>query len=170
MAVLLAMISALPLTAPAAAKRDKSPLDAACDPVLQASRRSTSAVGLLIGGFDANADGRIDRAELKSGTARMFHVADEDGNGMVSLIELSEWATVWLGGPSAVPGRFDFDRDQDDRISLAEFAAELDRRFNAFDTDRNNVVDHTELLSSGMPKNCVDGRFVHPAPEQRDGR
>src|SRR3546814_17570396 len=73
------------------------------------------------------------KAELKAGTERMFSVADHDRHGDLSLIELSEWAAVWLGGQSAVPGRFDFDRDQDDRISRTEFVAELARRFAAFD-------------------------------------
>src|SRR3546814_2478549 len=78
---------------------------------------------------------------LKAGTERMFSVADHDRHGDLSLIELSEWAAVWLGGKSAVPGRFDFDRDQDDRISRTEFVAELERRFAGFDADKDGRVD-----------------------------
>src|SRR3546814_2830478 len=87
------------------------------------------------------------KAELKAGTERMFSVADHDRHGDLSLIELSEWAAVWLGGQSAVPGRFDFDRDQDDRISRTEFVAELERRFAGFDADKDGRVDRRELRS-----------------------
>src|SRR3546814_3770008 len=93
------------------------------------------------------------KAELKAGTERMFSVADHDRHGDLSLIELSEWAAVWLGGQSAVPGRFDFDRDQDDRISRTEFVAELERRFAGFDADKDGRVDRRELLTAGVPKN-----------------
>src|SRR3546814_3863608 len=107
------------------------------------------------------------KAELKAGTERMFSVADSDRNGELSLIELSEWAAVWLGGQSAVPGRFDFDRDQDDRISRTEFVAELERRFAGFDADKDGRVDRRELLTAGVPKNCVDGRLVPPEQARR---
>lgn len=153
-----------------AEKRDKRPLDSICDPLLQSSRQSTTPAGLLISGFDTNADARIDRAELKAGTERMFRLADDNRDGQISLIELSQWAATWLGGPSAIPGRFDFDRDQDDRISAAEFAAELTRRFDGFDRDKDGVVDRAELLTGGVPKNCVNGRLMPPPGGQPEPR
>src|SRR3546814_14801507 len=110
------------------------------------------------------------KAELKAGTERMFSVADHDRHGDLSLIELSAWAAVWLGGQSAVPGRFDFDRDQDDRISRTEFVAELARRFAGFDADKDGRVDRRDLLTAGVPKNCVDGRLVAPERARRIGR
>lgn len=155
---------------PALAKRDKRPLDSICDPLVQSSLRSTSPVGLLISGFDGNGDALVDRAELSAGTGRMFRLADQNGDGQISLIELSAWAAAWLGGPSATPGRFDFDRDQSDRISREEFAAELERRFSGFDIDKNNVVDRAELLAGGVPGNCVDGRLVPPADRREQSR
>lgn len=155
---------------PAFAKRDKRPLDSICDPLVQSSLRSTPPVGLLIGGFDGNGDARIDRAELRAGTEHMFRLADQNSDGQISLIELSAWAATWLGGPSAIPGRFDFDRDQNDLISREEFAAELERRFNGFDGDKDNIVDRAELLTGSAPKNCVDGRLVPPADRREQPR
>lgn len=155
---------------PAFAKRDKRPLDGICDPLVQSSLRSTPPVGLLIGGFDGNGDARVNRAELRAGTAHMFRQADQNGDGRLSLIELSAWASTWLGGPSAIPGRFDFDRDQNDQISSDEFVAELERRFDGFDRDKDNVVDRAELLTGNAPKNCVDGRLVPPADRREQPR
>jgi hypothetical protein len=163
----LALAVTATVTGPAVARRDKRPLDAACDPLTQSMRRNTSAAGLLIAGFDTGGDAKTDRAELRAGTEHMFAIADRDRSGDLSLIELSEWATVWLGGPSAVPGRFDFDRDQDDRVSSAEFAAELQRRFTAFDADKDGVVNRAELLAGRVPQNCVDGRLEPPQGQQR---
>ena len=102
---------------------------------------------VMIAGMDANGDARVTRAELAVAEARMFAAADGDRDGALGLIELADWARIWLGDQSAVPGRFDFDRDADDRVSRAEFVAELDRRFAGFDKDSDGVVERAELLT-----------------------
>lgn len=167
MLILAGCVALTTFAAPAVARKDKPAVDPVCDPLTQSIRRNTSAAGLLIGGFDGDGDAATDKAEMKAGTERMFSAADSDRNGELSLIELSEWAAVWLGGQSAVPGRFDFDRDQDDRISRTEFVAELERRFAGFDADKDGRVDRRELLTAGVPKNCVDGRLVPPEQARR---
>ena len=108
--------------------------------------RSVAPVGVLIAGFDADGDARTGRDELRAGTTRLFALGDLDKNGKLTLIELSTWSETWLGDVSALPGRFDFDRDADDSISAAEFAAELDRRFGRYDADKDGFVVRGELL------------------------
>ena len=162
--LIVALAAAAVLTAsPALARRERPGPDAACDAFLIASRAAVPPIGLLIAGFDANGDALVDRAELKAGAERMFKLADRDHDGSLSLIELSQWAAQWLGGPSAVPGRFDFDRDQDDRISKQEFLDEIERRFRGFDKDQDGAVTRAELLAQTMPANCKDGRLIPPS-------
>jgi hypothetical protein len=115
-------------------------------PVL--SGRAAPPIALLFVGFDANGDGRTDRAELDAGEMRNFALADTGRDGALGLIELAEWSRLWLGDISALPGRFDFDRDGDDRVSPAEFRAELGRRFAAMDTDKDGALTRNELLLS----------------------
>src|SRR3546814_12687489 len=105
MLILAGCVALTTFAAPAVARKEKPAVDPVCDPLTQSIRRNTSAAGLLIGGFDGDGDAATDKAELKAGTERMFSVADHDRHGDLSLIELSEWAAVWLGGQSAVPGQ-----------------------------------------------------------------
>lgn len=123
--------------------------------------RSVAPAGVLIAGFDGDGDARTSRDELRAGTARSFGLADLDRNGRLSLIELSNWSTTWLGDASALPGRFDFDRDADDFVSSAEFAAELDRRFVRYDADKDGFVVRGELLQSAPQR---------PEPRERRQR
>ena len=130
--------------------------------------RSVAPVGVLIAGFDGDADARTSRDELRQGGSRAFALADADRNGKLTLIELSGWSTTWLGDASALPGRFDFDRDADDGISAAEFAAELDRRFVRYDADKDGFVVRAELLQAvQLPPQRRERRERLPDPPQR---
>lgn len=130
--------------------------------------RSVAPVGVLIAGFDTDGDARTTRDELRAGTTRAFAIADANKDGKLGLIELSNWAAVWLGDVSALPGRFDFDRDFDDAISPAEFAAELDRRFTRYDADKDGVVVRGELLQAQPLRPERDDRRPRlPEPPQR---
>jgi len=142
MRVVLAAFLLLPTMSAAA---QVAPADAARPRVADAGR-SVPPVGLLLTGFDVDDDARVTRDELRAGTARAFALADADRSGQVSLIELSSWSATWLGDGSALPGRFDFDRDGSDTVSEKEFAAELSRRFARFDQDNDGVVVRAELL------------------------
>jgi Ca2+-binding EF-hand superfamily protein len=134
----------------------------------QLEGRVVAPVGMLIAGFDADGDARTTRDELRQGTARAFGLADADRSGAVGLIELSRWSAVWLGDVSALPGRFDFDRDADDSISSAEFAAELDRRFVRYDADKDGVVVRGELLQTMQLRPVpLERRPRLPDPPQR---
>ena len=131
--------------------------------------RSVTPAGVLIAGFDADGDARTGRDELRAGTTRAFGLADGNKDGKLSLIELSNWSTTWLGDASALPGRFDFDRDADDSISPAEFAAELERRFVRFDVDKDDVVVRGELLQlpQRAPQRRGQDRLQLPVAPQR---
>lgn len=117
---------------------------------------SSEPVALLIAGFDADGDARVTRAEFDAGVARSFP-PDAPAEGL-SLIGLSNWSIRWLGNQGALPGQFDFDADGDDRISRAEYAAELGRRFDRFDANRDGALDRAELV------------VVRAAPVERDKR
>ena len=130
--------------------------------------RSVAPVGVLIAGFDSDGDARTGRDELRAGTTRSFALGDLDKDGKLTLIELSNWSTTWLGDASALPGRFDFDRDADDSISAAEFAAELDRRFARYDADKDGFVARGELLQLVQrPVMGPERRQRLPDPPQR---
>ena len=89
----------------------------------------------------------------------MWVAADPQHEGSIGLIGLGDWAQVWLGDQSAPPGRFDFDRDGDDRISGAEFKAEFDRQFAKFDVDKSGTVSRAEMLQAApVPNFRLDGR------------
>ena len=108
---------------------------------------SASPVALMIAGFDRDGDAVVTRAEFDAGVARSFADGDADKDGRIKLIELSNWSVKWLGNAGALPGQFDFDRDGDDAISRAEYAAEFDRRFVGFDKDKDGNIWRVELIS-----------------------
>lgn len=150
----------LPLAAVDGQQRRPPPAggNGALDPCLAAAGaigRSATPMALLIVGFDGDGDARVSRAELAAGIADQFRRADSDGDGQIGLVELASWSRTWLGSDNVKPGRFDFDRDADDRISAAEFEAELARHFNLLDTDQDGVVTRAELLSIDPGKACA---------------
>ena len=135
------LILPLLLAASAAAAQRPDPNAQPTPPVLVAT-----PAALMIAAMDANGDARVTKAEQTAATEALFKAADTDGDGQLGLLELADWAQTWLGDQSSVPGRFDFDRNGDDRISKAEFVAEIDRRFAAFDRNKDGVVERSELL------------------------
>lgn len=115
-------------------------------------------VAILIGAFDRDGDRIVSREEFDAGVAASFTFGDENRDGAISLIEQGHWAEIELGSQGALPGRFDFDRDGDNRISQAEFVAEFARRFAGFDKDKDGRITRAELLTL---------RFQQPEPGGR---
>ncbi len=122
-------------------------------PAPGAGARTYAPVALLFTGFDSNFDLRLDRTELEAGIARAWKAADPQSSGSIGLIELGDWAAAWLGDQSSPPGRFDFDRDQDDRVSAAEFRAEFERQFAKFDVNHDGFVMRAEMLQAAPALN-----------------
>ncbi len=102
---------------------------------------------LAVAGFDRDGDLLVSRAEYDAGAAAAFARADQDGNGRISLIELSAWSVATLGNSGAIPGQFDFDKDGDDSISRQEFLGLFAERFATLDVDKDNVLKRAELIS-----------------------
>jgi hypothetical protein len=108
---------------------------------------TASPVALAIAGFDRDGDLEVSRSEYDEQVQRSFVRGDRDQDGTIGLIELSAWAEVTLGNATALPGRFDFDRDGDDRISSGEFGAEFTRRFAELDKNKDSKLSRTELVT-----------------------
>lgn len=146
------------------------------DPNLLPTRPVLTAtpVALLFAGMDSNGDARITHAEARAAEERMFQAADGDHDGSLGLIELADWSQAWLGDQSAVPGRFDFDRNGDDKISKAEFIAELERRFAGFDKNSDGVIERSELITVALPpsqgKRDRQSQQAPQRPGSSDGR
>jgi hypothetical protein len=168
MRIATSTILAVAVVAGAALAQQPRPTNVPPPPGSTINGRSVAPVGVLIAGFDADGDARTTRDEHRAGTTRSFALADANKDGKLGLIELSNWAAVWLGDVSALPGRFDFDRDFDDAVSPAEFAAELDRRFTRYDADKDNVVVRGELLQAQPLRPDRDEKRPRlPEPPQR---
>lgn len=137
------------------------------DPPAEPTRPTISATPLsvMIAGFDKDGDARVTRAEFDAGVSRSFRSGDANGDGAISLIELTSWSTTWLGNAYALPGLYDFDREgDDDRISEVEYRGEFDRRFKALDRDNDGALLRAELILLTMPRNTDDGRRRRTPP------
>lgn len=108
-------------------------------------------VAMMIAAFDRDGDARVTRAEFDEGVRTSFADGDASRQSM-SMIDLSHWAVRWLGNQGAVPGQFDFDRDADNAISRAEYAAQFDRSFARFDINRDQVLERSELITMATPR------------------
>jgi hypothetical protein len=141
-------LSCLPLLL-AAARQPAQPVvtPPAVPPVDTGITVMAAPVAILIASFDSDHDRVVTRAEFDAGVKASFALGDANGDGVISLIELSHWAETELGDQGALPGRFDFDRDESDSISWAEFKAEFDRRFAEYDKDRDGRITRAELLT-----------------------
>lgn len=155
------LIPLLLLSATAQAKK-KPKVDEAAQPTRPTL--SATPVAVMIAGFDRDGDARVTRAEFDAGVERSFRTGDTNGDAAISLVELTNWSTMWLGNAYALPGLYDFDSEgEDDRISPAEYRAEFDRRFKALDKDSDGVLVRSELILLTMPR-------VDPRTGERPGR
>lgn len=92
--------------------------------------------------IDANGDGRIDRAESASLETRLFQRLDRNQDGVLNAADT----------PPPVPSpqeRFaqlvkEADTDGDGVVSLNEFKAKGNIRFDSLDADRNGVLTADE--------------------------
>jgi hypothetical protein len=104
-------------------------------------------LSMVIAAFDRDGDLKVNRNEYEWGVAKAFAGADRNGDDTLSLIEFGAWAEATLGSGGALPGRFDFDSDGDDRISRAEFRSLFAARFAALDSNKDGALVRSELVS-----------------------
>lgn len=104
-------------------------------------------VAMLLATFDGDGDGRTTRAELQAGARRTFVAIDRGNTGTLGYLAFADWAERWLGDRNALPSPFEIDADGDDRITLAELTAQLNRTFDRLDKDRDGALSRAELLT-----------------------
>ncbi|OYY70963.1 MAG: hypothetical protein B7Y47_08600 [Sphingomonas sp. 28-63-12] len=104
-------------------------------------------VALFIGACDADGDARVTRTELRACVARSFASTDKARPESMGYIEMADWAERWLGDRNALPSAYETDTDGDNRITLAELTAQIDKTFTRLDRDKDDVLVRSELLT-----------------------
>ncbi len=115
-------------------------------------------VGMMLAGFDRDGDARTSRAEAEAGIARSFTEVAK-GQPTIGYIAYADWAERWLGDRAALPGPFEVDRDNDNRISLAELQDRIAAIFTRIDRNGDGALTRAELLTiRSMPGDMRRGR------------
>lgn len=118
-----------------------------------------SPLALAIVGFDRDGDLNVSRPEYDWGVSKSFAGFDRDSDSALSLIELTPWSQATLGNAGALPGRFDFDRNGDDKISRDEFMGLFAARFGTLDKNNDSILSRSELVSfADLPTRDRRGR------------
>lgn len=158
--------------APVAAQRAPNPATAAAPrvpPITQPPSATIMAepVALFIATTDANGDARVTRAEAQAGVARSFATVETTTPGSIGYIGLSEWAERWLGDRNALPSAYETDTDGDNRITLAELTAQIDRTFTRLDRDKDGMLVRSELLTLDSARSSGNGLDRRNRPGQQ---
>jgi len=131
---------------------------------------------------DARHEGRIDRAEFRADATAFFHRLDANGDGVIDGFEISAYERTiapelneqtdaggagrayyaLLNEPEPVSGA---DLALDLRITLAEWLAASDRRFDLLDIRKTGFLDR-EALVARLPKDTRAG--LAPAKSAKD--
>jgi EF hand len=147
---------------------------AASGPIRPAGGHSRTA---FIQGYDANRDGRVDRAEYDALREARFKAADADGDGVLTEDEYVAEYTGRLRSQYADASRpldemFErqlkqavvrfsvIDRDRDGALTVEENQAVALRTFEEHDTDKDGVVSPEDP----EPKPETDGDAAPAAP------
>lgn len=117
-------------------------------PSLPAVTAAPDAARPLAGfdGRDTDHDGRVTSAEYAKASQSMFEMMDLDHDGTVSLHELDA-ARAALGEKGSIaPPQLTIlgDSDGDGRLTLAEWMAASNARFDALDSNDDDVLDRAE--------------------------
>ena len=101
--------------------------------------------------YDSDADGRVSSVEFEQARRNRFDITDDNDDGSVSPDEyVFEWedrldaqlAVDRAGQVQQTGVRFGaLDRDEDERMTWAEYSASGDRMFSRRDTDGDAVID-----------------------------
>jgi hypothetical protein len=140
----LALLSAVALAACASGGRDRPSAD---DRTGLAYRQSAvlSGAALLFVQFDADRDYATTRAEAEAG-ARAEWPRASNGAAVLTPILFEQWAARALGGPQVGPYRLAFDSNVSNEITPQEFSAAILARFDAYDKDKDGVVQRADMV------------------------
>jgi subtilisin-like proprotein convertase family protein/Ca2+-binding EF-hand superfamily protein len=119
----------------------------------------------ILGRFDKDRNGRLDRAEFTELGMPIAEI-DIDRNGEITRDEMSQYVSRMQqevgGGEEGIPGWFyERDLDRDGQVSLAEFSPELTvetmAEFNALDANQDGLLTKPELSET---RAVMGGEYV----------
>ncbi|MGJ3231287.1 MAG: EF-hand domain-containing protein [Oceanicaulis sp.] len=153
--ILSASALALTVTGLAAAQtapqtRDWTADEAYADAPRAQGRRGAYAL-IRLGAADANGDKQVTRAELEALRAEEFAYRDRDGDGAISLIDLSPTQQRLADMAGDDEGRLGrgmlarLDENQDGRVTRAEFMNAPSPAFDRLDANADGVVTGEEI-------------------------
>ncbi len=128
---------------------------------------------LVFASFDANLDGIISNAEIASGAARAFMIADRNGDGAITGFEQADWAAAMGDATGVLANAMTFDVDLDRSVTPSEFASGMQRIAGQI-ADDEGVLKYTDLIqplnrqnqqvdqSSGPGWGTITGRGTPP--------
>jgi Ca2+-binding EF-hand superfamily protein len=109
---------------------------------------------VLLRRFDADGDGKITRDEFDRVLKSDFALADKDGNGVLSPLEVRAVNERLLTQKDVSPI---IDWNGDGNVSLEEFGAQWRALFERADADHDGVVTEEELTRTGAPQGGPGG-------------
>jgi hypothetical protein len=106
---------------------------------------------MRLGAADADGDGRVARAELEALRAEEFVYRDRDGDGAITLVDLSPTRQRLADMAGDDEGRLGrdalagLDADNDGRVTRSEFMNAPTPVFDRLDADADGVVTGAEI-------------------------
>jgi len=120
-------------------------------------KQVAAPVGLLFAGMDENRDVKISSDEIRLGGKELFTISDLDGDAALTPTEFGTFSETHLGGTYSSPSRMQFDRNQDQKISLDEFQQTLETVRQKLDKNNDGALARSELVMNlNLPGNGVD--------------
>ena len=109
-------------------------------------KQVAAPVGLLFAGMDENRDVKISSDEIRLGGKELFTISDLDGDAALTPTEFGTFSETHLGGSYSSPSRMQFDRNLDQKISLAEFQDTLEIFHKKLDENGDGQLVRSEMV------------------------
>lgn len=102
---------------------------------------------------DLDGDGRVSKAEYAARSSGFFTSMDHDDDGGLTVAELDRARSLMqiVGGPSSEKLISSADNDGDEKLTLAEFVGDVNKRFVAADSDADGILTSAEY-KAGHPE------------------
>ncbi|MEQ8405678.1 MAG: hypothetical protein RKE49_11315 [Oceanicaulis sp.] len=143
-------VTGLAAAQPAPQARDWSAEEAYADAPRAQGRRGAYAL-IRLGAADANGDKQVTRAEFEALRAEEFAYRDRDGDGAISLTDLSPTRQRLVDMAGDDEGRLGrgaiarLDENQDGRVTRTEFVNAPSPAFDRLDANEDGVVTGEEI-------------------------